>query len=327
MYGVEAYIARAIESVQQQTFTDWELIIVNDGTKDRSREIAATYELEDSRIRIIDKPNGGLTSARLKGLEFAQGDYLSFVDSDDTLQPEYLEVLYSNIVKYDADVSMCSYNTVNGGIITPNRLYFANCSTILEGKDIFDNYFLPQVASVKKNSVFLPSFMWLRLYKRSIISEDLFVSERLVYQEDLAFSARIIKKLNRLVVVNQSLYNYYVNIGSLTQKYRENAWGMMQALSKEIEKSLNLYPNVKTDEIMNGQRVSAIHYTLMNAARLDYHGFKSEYYMIRNNMDVDEILHEISYIELRKAYLALLISLKIKCPYLLYMYNKNRVYS
>lgn len=325
MYGVEAYIARAIESVQHQTFQNWELLIVNDGTKDRSREIAAKYEQEDSRIHIIDKPNGGLTSARLKGLENAQGDFLSFIDSDDTLHPDYLEALYSNIVKYDADVSMCSYNTINGKSVTLQHLYFSDENTILEDTDIFERYFIPQVPSIRNSADFLPSFMWLRLFRKDVINASMFVSEREVYKEDLAFSARIIGHLKRIVVVNKQLYNYYVNTGSLTQKYRENAWGMMLSLTEEIRQALDMCPNVRDNEIMIGQMISAIHFALMNAARLDYRGFKKEYNIIRSNKDVITIVNNLSYSGLRNAYLVLLFSLKIKCPYLLYWYNKKRV--
>lgn len=325
VYGVEAYIARAIESVRRQTFTDWELLIVNDGTKDRSREIAAEYEKQDARIHIIDKPNGGLTSARLKGLEFAIGNYLSFIDSDDTLQPEYLEVLYSNIQKYDADVCMCSYNTVYGDKPTPQHLYFTEETTILENDNIFVKYFLPQIPSAKAYAVSLPSFMWLRMFRKEVVKECMFVSERGVYKEDLAFSARISKELNRVVAINTPLYNYYVNDGSLTQKYRDNAWRMMLSLNKEIEQSLSTCPQFISDDRIKGQMVSSVHYALMNAARLDYRGFKCEYNIIRNNPDVKSILGNLSCCGLAKAYLALLISLKMNCPYLLYKYNRTRI--
>lgn len=277
MYGVEAYIGRAIESVRQQTFKDWELLIVNDGTKDRSRELAAKYERRDDRICIIDKSNGGLTSARLRGLEFAQGEFLSFIDSDDTLQPEYLQELYTNIIKYDADVSMCSYNIVNGGIITSQSLCFPRPKTIIEKADIFKAYFLPQIASVQKDRTNLPSFMWLRLFRKEIISEDLFVSERIVCQEDLTFSARIVKRLNRIIVINKPLYNYFVNSGSLTQKYRENAWEMMKSLTEEIEQSFEGQIKALTGEMTQSLVLYAVHFVLMNAARRDYNQFKNEF--------------------------------------------------
>lgn len=325
VYGVEAYIARAIESVQLQTYTDWELIIVNDGTKDRSREIAEKYALNDSRIRIIDKSNGGLTSARLKGLEFAQGDYLSFIDSDDTLQPEYLEELYRNILKYDADISMCSFNTVCGLCSTPQPLYFTDEISILKRDDIFEQYFLPQVASVKQGSDFFPSFMWLRMFKRTIITEDLFVSERLVYQEDKVLSARIHNRLNKVVVINIPLYNYYVNEGSLTQKYRENAWEMMLALTLEIKKAFYGHQSEVVRYGVLSHVLDAVHFAMMNAARLDYKSFKTEFKQVRNNDDVKLAFTFFSLSEIKRSYIVMLVALKFNCPCILYKYNKKRI--
>ena len=325
MYGVETFIARAIESVQQQTFTDWELLIVNDGTKDQSREIAADYEKHDERIRIIDKPNGGLTSARLKGLEYAQGDFLSFIDSDDTLQIDYLEALYSNIVKYDADVSMCSYNTVFGSSVTPCMLYFPNVTTIIEGDTIFCDYFLPQVKSIKKNAVFLPSFMWLRLFRRDVVTNDLFVSERMVYQEDLAFSARQVNRLKRVAVINKPLYNYYVNAGSLTQKYRENAWEMMQTLTREIECAFDGHPCALTSEKSLSSVLSAVHFTLLNAARLNYNDFKKVFADIVREKSVTKTCSMISLFSIQRSFLALVIAIRFRCPSLIYNYNKKRI--
>lgn len=325
MYGVEAYIGKSIESVQQQTFPYWELLIVNDGSKDRSRDIAAEYERKDPRIRIIDKPNGGLTSARLKGLEYAVGDYLAFIDSDDTLQPSYLDVLYTNIRKYDANVCMCSYNTIIGGNTTPHYLYFKDKTTIIEGKDIFQNYFLPQIASIKKGNSFLPSFMWLRLFKKEVVTTDLFISERVVYQEDLAFSARIVKSLDRVVVINEPLYNYSVNAGSLTQKYRDNAWQMMSNLTNEIKMAFKEHPSELTVDRKYSQILSAVHFTLMNASRMDFHYFKKEFRMVRNMDSVREAFRHTSFINLKPAFIVLLVSLKVKCSYILYIYNKKRV--
>lgn len=325
MYNVEEYIGRAIDSVLQQTFSDWELIIVNDGSKDESRNIASKYIDIDPRIRLIDKSNGGLSSARQKGCEQAIADYIVFIDSDDTLEPQYISVLYSNIIKYRADVSMCSYNTVNGICKYSHSLYFSNKITVLEKCDVFREYFLPQVASVKRGSSFLPSFMWLRMFKRNVLTKEMFVSERLVYQEDLVFSARNFKVLSRIVVVNQPLYNYFVNRGSLTQKYRDGAWNMMKSLTKEIEYALKDYPLEEVNERKQSQILSSVHFTLMNAARLDYSSFKREFNFIIKDKTVKSVCRYFSLFTIRRAYIVLIISIRLLCPLLLYRYNVKRV--
>lgn len=325
MYGVEAYIGQSIKSVQNQTFTEWELLIVNDGTKDGSREIAAAYVQNDSRIRIIDKENGGLTSARLRGLREARGNYISFVDSDDTLAPDYLEVLYTNIREYDADISMCSYNVVQNGVVTGQKLYFQNQTTVIQGASIFSNYILPQISSVKKGVSFLPSFMWLRLIKKDILSENLFVSERVVYQEDLVFSLRISNRLGKVVVVNLPLYNYFVNNGSLTQRYRSNAWEMMQVLTTEIKQVLYAFPKANTKERLYSRTLCAVHFILMNAAYLDFRSFKKEFSRVLAEQSVRDACKRFSLINIKRCYWVLLISLWLHSPYIIYNYNKKRL--
>ncbi|WP_407401146.1 glycosyltransferase family 2 protein [Sodaliphilus sp.] len=326
MYGVEAYIARAIESVQKQTFTDWELLIVNDGTKDRSRDIAADYERKDERIRIIDKTNGGLSSARLKGLESAQGTYISFIDSDDSLQPEYLEVLYSIIKRYDADVSMCSYNTVFGNSQTPVSLCFPQGTTILnDSEEILKDYFLPQIDSIRKGSNVLPAFMWLRLFRRDIISTDLFISERKVYKEDLVLTARLLFSIKKLVVINTPLYNYFINPGSLTMKYRENAWSMMKSLTLELFKVLDKFPEKLVHERRLGHLLFAVHFVLKNASRQNYSLYKKQFQDILKSELLMQAIHKASLFTVPRGFFVMVWSMKIRCPFLLYKYNKKRV--
>lgn len=101
VYGVERYIAQAIRSVQSQTYSNWELIVVNDGTKDRSREIAADFAVADKRIKIVDKENGGLSDARNVGLKHVTGEYVNFFDSDDWLEPDFLQVMKDTLDSRD----------------------------------------------------------------------------------------------------------------------------------------------------------------------------------------------------------------------------------
>ena len=98
MYRVERYIEKAIKSVLDQDFMDWELLIVNDGSPDGSREIASVVAAGDNRIRILDKENGGLSDARNYGLDRAIGDFVHFYDSDDWIEPDSCEKLYSKFL-------------------------------------------------------------------------------------------------------------------------------------------------------------------------------------------------------------------------------------
>ena len=107
VYNVENYIRECIDSILAQTLSFFELILVDDGSKDDSGRICDEYKAADNRIRVVHKKNGGLSSARNRGLDEAVGDYVCFIDSDDSVRPDFLEKLYEGITKNDADLSLC----------------------------------------------------------------------------------------------------------------------------------------------------------------------------------------------------------------------------
>lgn len=108
-YKVEKYLSTCIESVLNQTYTDWELILVDDGSPDRSGEICDEYAQKDSRIRVIHKKNGGLSDARNAGLNVMAGDYVTFLDSDDFWHVDYLKILMGFIIQDGADIAQCDF--------------------------------------------------------------------------------------------------------------------------------------------------------------------------------------------------------------------------
>lgn len=116
VYQVEAYLARCLDSLLAQTFEDFELILVNDGTRDGCPEIMNAYAAKDARIRILHKENGGLSSARNAGLDVAQGEYVAFVDSDDYVAPALLEDTVRAAEQSGADLVLFNYQLVVDGV-------------------------------------------------------------------------------------------------------------------------------------------------------------------------------------------------------------------
>ena len=109
MYGVEKYLRRCLDSVQNQTFTDWQAICVDDGSPDKSGEIAEEYAKKDKRFVVIHKENGGLSDARNAGMEHATGDYILYIDSDDFIHPQTLEIAYSLALRDGSDIVSFTY--------------------------------------------------------------------------------------------------------------------------------------------------------------------------------------------------------------------------
>ena len=121
VYNVDQYLENCIESILNQTFKDYELILIDDGSTDKSGEICDKYEKKDNRIKVIHKYNGGLSSARNAGLDLACGKYIGFVDSDDSIHPEMYEILYDLQQIYNADISVCSFKKVYENIDVKNK--------------------------------------------------------------------------------------------------------------------------------------------------------------------------------------------------------------
>ena len=120
IYNAEKYLERCIKSILDQTYENLEIILVNDGSTDKSLEICEKFKAEDNRIIIINKENGGVSSARNKGIDAATGKFIIFIDADDYIEKEMFEVLEEDLFKNNVDISMCGFRTVyvNGNILT-----------------------------------------------------------------------------------------------------------------------------------------------------------------------------------------------------------------
>ena len=114
VYKAETYLHRCVDSILAQTFTDWELLLIDDGSPDRSGEICDEYAKKDSRVRVIHKENGGVSSARQRGLDESIGEYTIHADPDDWVEPTMLEELYNKAKEEDVDMVICDFFQNNG---------------------------------------------------------------------------------------------------------------------------------------------------------------------------------------------------------------------
>lgn len=212
VYNVENYVSKCIESVIKQTYKDLEIIIVNDGSTDRSGSICDFYSRLDKRIVIIHQENKGLSAARNKGIESATGEYIGFVDSDDWIQEDMYEFLYKNIINYNADISICGCRhvySVDHNIDDASTVKKDDIKTI-EGKDIISNYIINYKKGLIKNIV------WDKLYKRNLFDKILF-PEGKIY-EDHFVSYKLLDKARKVVISNNPKYNYFIRGDSLSHR-------------------------------------------------------------------------------------------------------------
>ncbi len=208
MYNVEKYIRQCIESVLNQSFQDFELILVDDGTKDASGRIADEYAKTDSRIRVIHKENGGIVSARKAGAEAATGEYAVVVDGDDWIGKEYLQTFYEAICVSSADVICCQFvNAYPDHNENSQRLYHRE--GLLEKSDLQQEIYPTLFA-------FLPN-LWSKAIKMGLYKKyQLMLDNSIAMGDDGAVIYPLLLEVDNVYLTNQCLYFYRQNPLSIT---------------------------------------------------------------------------------------------------------------
>lgn len=205
VFNVDKYLNQCVDSILNQTFTDFELILVNDGSFDYSYEICKEYAENDSRVRVFSQENKGLSAARNLGINKARGEFLTFIDSDDYVVTEYLECLYTILIENDAEVVIGEFYRYNED---NNMLYYHITDDLSPSKiDIEESI---------NNLLTMNNFTaaWGKLYKRSIFDLLRFPEGR--YYEDNHVLIKIYLKSRSTYYVKRSLYCYRITANSIT---------------------------------------------------------------------------------------------------------------
>lgn len=204
VYKVEKYIDQCIQSVLLQTYTQWELILVDDGSPDSSGEICERYSQSDDRIKVIHKKNGGLSDARNVALDMIKGKYVTFVDSDDYISPVYLDEMINCIIKYDADVVQCD---LTRNVEDIGHESSKEALTIIRSDEILRSFLRfgkPQVFACGK------------IYKSELFSELRFPVG--LINEDNFTTYKILHRIDTFININRYLYFYRTNENSITNR-------------------------------------------------------------------------------------------------------------
>ena len=203
VYKVEKYLKRCIDSILSQTYTDFELILVDDGSPDNCGAICDEYAQKDGRIIVIHKENGGLSSARNAGLDVAIGDYIGFVDSDDMIGSHYYEALLYFMNKDGSDIVTYSENAIPD---TGNWSSFENDRIVVDSKTILNEF-------SEKYYALLGDVVMTKLYKKSVF-ESLRFKEGIIY-EDTAILPYCVANSSKITILTFAFYYYTLSEGSI----------------------------------------------------------------------------------------------------------------
>lgn len=225
VYNVEEYLQRCVESILAQTFDDFEIILVDDGSTDSSSELCDAFKEKDSRIRVLHKRNGGLSDARNKGIEISYGKYITFVDSDDWVAEDFLEVLYGLIKDYSADLSMCGHEVKKTFDYSRKK-----SRNIIEYSQ---SEFLKILFRVHSNRC--EHYAWGKLYKREILDmKEQFPYK--MYNEDVESTFKSVLKCKKIVETKYPCYFYYYNEKGISHNtFGENFLSLLQVWNRIVE--------------------------------------------------------------------------------------------
>lgn len=205
VFRVEAYLTECVESILNQSFRDFECILVDDGSPDGCPAMCDAFARQDSRVRVIHRKNGGLSAARNTGLDAAKGEYITFVDSDDVLQPQFLEILLGLLERNHADLSLCGYQRFRD---VPLAVSSEGKERVMTGLEALAE--LNQWRSEEATGMVVA---WMKLYKRCLFDELRFRPG--VLHEDEFLTHHILYQCRTVARTSAQLYGYRLNPQSI----------------------------------------------------------------------------------------------------------------
>ncbi len=264
MYNVEKYLRRCLDSVLNQTFEDWQAICVDDGSPDKSGEIAEEYAKKDNRFVVIHKENGGLSDARNAGMPYAKGKYIMYLDSDDFIHPQTMEIAYNLIEKNNSDILSFQYDRMYRPRLMVRHFLRMDTDNVvprgmkkrykvdnIKTKTVDDVF---ELATERTHNKTNPNRKWLikhcqvwkNIYKKSLIKDIPFIKGILF--EDFPWWSEVMLKQPRVTVAPLPLYYYIPNFGGIVLSAKQLR--IMKCLCVGIKSAYKLYSEKGTPEQM-----------------------------------------------------------------------------
>ena len=304
IYNVEKYLKQCIESIISQTYRNIEIILVDDGSPDNCGKICDEYSQKDKRIIVIHKENGGLSDARNKGIDIAKGDYLTFIDSDDFVNIDYIEKLYNSIKLNNTKLAQCGISKVNENNEIIEKLnydenYIKTSHEILN--ELYGKHLIENVV------------VWNKMYAKELFRNIRFPVGKI--HEDEFTTYKIFYSVDRISLLSDCLYNYrQTNESIIGKKFNKKRLDLLEALEERIE----FFKNNKEQELY----IKTLKYYLENL-RVYYVKVKK---YIKDSLDIQKTI-KVNYKKTYKKYAKQKdISIKNKLKSLLFFVSPSAFY-
>ena len=284
VYNVEKYIHRCVDSILNQTFTDYELILVDDGSPDNCGKICDEYAEKDSRIHVIHKENGGLSDARNAGIDWAfknsNCEWITFIDSDDWVHPRYLEALYTGVEKYACLISSMQLTKVKS---EEDSIYYVNQRINISVESMEDVYTL----FGKQVACYVPG----RLYRKTLWNDVRFPKGK--KWEDVSTTYKILLKVEQIAFVHNDFYYYFFNNSGITcSEWSPSHFEEFKAYKQQL-KDHRIKERKSICKRLKKQYIWCLQINLDNARKAQISSLKKVYliYCLRQKLRIALFLH------------------------------------
>ena len=289
IYNEETTLERCLNSLHKQTFSDFEVLLINDGSTDSSLEICEKYEKLDERFKVFSQANGGPSAARNLGIDRASGEFIYFVDADDHIEHTAIEKMYDEADYRKADVTICGFYRITDKKITIHEYPYPR--GLHEGEacrriaiDLLDNMSPP----------YLPPYAWIRMIRADVLKKHhLRFAEKVKRNEDYLFTTELHFKIDRLFIIDEPLYNYIESKDSITINYVRDYWSMARHIFHELFEKLPREAEIfeKLDLMLIKRSLLAFNNACRNQEK---DGFKNEIAEIIKDKDLLEAIKNTS---------------------------------
>ena len=225
IYNAAAHLHEALDSILCQSFKDYELLLVNDGSKDNSMMIMQEYAAKNPQIRIIDKANEGVSATRNRGICEAKGEYLYFMDADDLLHPQFLELMASESKRTGADIMACEY------VVFYNHPKYAQLPKGIEAKSINGHSLAFEHLALKGQATAL----WNKFFRNNSSTKEILLDPRMTFGEDMFYCWKHLLLAENVFVINAPLYLYRQSPSGAVTRYHDKLYERYRAAFDDVE--------------------------------------------------------------------------------------------
>lgn len=319
VYKAELHLSECVESILAQSYKNFEVILIDDGSPDHSGEICDYFAKKDARVKVIHKDNGGVTSARKAGANIADGEYICCVDSDDTIDEHYLSEFAKILENEHSDIVICNYNI------------FSDKSTPVIMNDRYGKYNLAQIKKEiypiliqSKSAEYFCTTVWAKAIRKDIFKKyQNLVNDKIYMGEDRAVVIPAILEANSMYLIKDCLYNYRLNSISLTQRKYAFSWEQEKLLVQHMKRIVN-----SAEYDFKNQYQRWVVHEFFNVAKSQFNDTTRTYFQIKKDIlkhwNLDDYHSAIAHARFSNSLSAKAMSiiLRYKFIFLLKLINK-----